>query len=74
MEFFHLRLRDDQANFLRKLPGATAEHIRQAVDDYIRKLSDDKSSLSLSERVSKITDETLDKNLPDLILGNKSNG
>jgi hypothetical protein len=38
---FHLRWRQDQSDSISKLPGTKNANIRQAIDDYIKKMIPD---------------------------------
>lgn len=49
MKFSHIRIRDDQDAFLRSLPGSVTENIRQAIDDYIKKINASRFSSSSSK-------------------------
>lgn len=48
MEMFSLYLYKNQLNNLRKFPGNVSEHIRRAIDDYLKKNIDASLSNSLS--------------------------
>ena len=68
-------LTEEQLKILKTLDNLSiSEHIRRALDEYLQKLNIQNTSVSLSERISKITDEMVDRHLPDFILGKKYHG
>ena len=50
MRFLQIRVREDQDESLRKLPGSVTENIRRAIDEYIEKRKVQNVSASASRK------------------------